>query len=464
LNASAAETGVSRFVSGVFRAWQQAQINFLILRNYEELPQFTTNDIDVLVEPAHRRRAEAVMLEAARESGFRLHNRAEFATLAFFFSDASNHQVHFDLFTDLKWRGFDFLCAEEFLKRKVQKDLFAIPHPAHEAATNLLAYMIYTGKVKEKYRQSITEGFRAEPTTAEALLALSYGQRLAEWIVQRGIQQEWEALEEGTGELRRALIFRQVFGSPLRTLSSFASFVTRLGRRLFDPPGLTVVLCGADGSGKSTAAERLIENLSTTFSPAKGRHFHWKPALLSAGRSARKGPATDPHGKPPRNGLLLLVYFGFHWFEFVVGSRLCFLPITFKGGLVLIDRYYYDFFIDQKRYRLKVPLGLVRFGYLFVKKPDLVLLLDAPPEVLQGRKQEVSLAETERQCAAYRALFAKLENGRIVDATQVPEKVAAEMAGTILGFMAQRANGRLRGEATGTVSTGAPSNIARHGG
>ena len=50
---------------------------------------------------------------------------------------------------------------------------------------------------------------------------------------------------------------------------------------------------------------------------------------------------------------------------------------------MLIDRYYYDFFVDQRRYRLRVPQAIVRLGHFFLKKPDLVVLLDAPAEVLQ---------------------------------------------------------------------------------
>src|SRR2546421_9653732 len=161
----------SQLVRMILRAWQQAQINFLVLRNYEELPQFTTNDIDVLLAPAQLRRAERILLMTAEEAGFRLHNRAEFATLALYLSSKrSNIQTHFDLFTALKWRGFDFLCVREFLKRKIERGLFAIPHPADEAATNLLAFMIFSGKVKDKYKASIAAGFRDHAEKVSELL------------------------------------------------------------------------------------------------------------------------------------------------------------------------------------------------------------------------------------------------------------------------------------------------------
>jgi thymidylate kinase len=434
---------IGQLVTAVFRALQDADIQFLVLRNYEHLPQFTTNDIDVLVHPAQRREAEKVLLAAAHGAGFRLHNRAEFATLALYLcSPQSSLQVHFDLFTTLKWRAFDFLDCRGFLGRRRQRDLFAIPHLADEAATNLLASLIYTGRVKEKYKPSITAGFRAEAAAASELLAKTYGQSHAELLVVAGAQQKWAEIESRTGVLRCALVTRQLLRHPLRTFGTLATDVGRLTRRLLRPPGLTVVLCGADGSGKSTAGCAILEGLSGTFSPAKGRYFHWKPALFSAKRRAERGPAIDPHGQTIRNPAASLFYFAFHWTEFFLGSHLVLRAVAFRGGLVLIDRFYYDFFVDQRRYRLRVPQRLVRLGYVFLKKPDLIVLLDAPAEVLQQRKQEVTLAETHRQCQAYRALVQSLPNGRIIQAIQPPQKVATDINQTILDFMAERTRKR----------------------
>jgi thymidylate kinase len=431
---------VSQFVTAVFRAWQQAGIAFLVLRNYENLPQSISNDIDILLNPSQRRAAEDSLLATAGNSGFRLHNRAEFATLALYFSSKrSNAQVHFDLFTALKWRSFDFLRCDEFLERRINRNLFSIPHSADEAATNLLANMIYTGKVKEKYKPSITTGFRNEPAAATTLLAKAYGPELAEFVVANGAKENWSQLEAATPALRRALITRQLIGRPFATLASFVKDGARLFKRILHPPGLTVVLCGADGSGKSTVARAIIEGLSPSFSTLKGRQFHWKPPVFSGKRMAARSPTDAPHAKPLRNTIVSLIYFAFHLFEFVLGSRLRIRPVIFRGGLVLIDRYYYDFFVDQRRYRLKVPLFLVRLGCQLIKKPDLVLLLDAPAEVLQQRKQEVPLAETQRQREAYLSLMQRFPNAKVVNAAEPVDKVASDCIKLILDFMAARA-------------------------
>jgi len=437
---------LNRLVRAVFGAWQRAGVQFLVLRNYEGLPHFSANDLDVLVEAAQLGAAEAALLAAARGAGFRLHNRSEFAaTLALYISGLqSNAQAHFDLYTGFRWRGLDFLDCRALFDRKVNRGLFAIPHPAHEAAASLLENLVYHGKIKEQYRSSIAAGLRAEPAEALELLGRTWGAAQAAFLVAMGAVEQWIRIEARSGALRRALILRQAARRPCRTAASLLAEAARFARRAARPPGLTVVLCGADGSGKSTAARAIVEGLRPTFSPQRGREFHWKPHLFSARRRAERGLITDPHAKPPRNRLVSLLFFGFHWLEFFLGWPWCVRPAAFRGGLVLIDRFYYDFFVDQRRYRLQVPRWLVGLGYRLLAKPDLVLLLDAPVEVLQSRKQEVPPGETQRQRMAYLELVRGLTNGHIIDAAQPPEKVAAQIERVILDFLAQRMSRRNR--------------------
>ena len=39
----------SKLVTTLFDAWEKANINFVVLRNYDELPDCIDNDIDILV-------------------------------------------------------------------------------------------------------------------------------------------------------------------------------------------------------------------------------------------------------------------------------------------------------------------------------------------------------------------------------------------------------------------------------
>jgi thymidylate kinase len=298
--------------------------------------------------------------------------------------------------------------------------------------------LVGRGKITEKSRKSIAAAFRAEPVEALEWLVRACGPGLGQWLAAAVAAEGWAELESRAGAVRRALMLRQATRRPFRTLGRLVTEAVWGARQAARPPGLTVVLCGADGSGKSTAAGAIIQGLRPTFSPERGREFHWKPAVFSAGRMAARGPVTDPHGRPPRSAPVSWLFFGVHWLEFFLGWPWRVWPVTARGGLVLIDRFYYDFFVDQRRYRMRVPGWLVRLGYRLLAKPDLVLLLDAPAEVLQGRKAEVSLAETERQRTAFLELVRGLPNGRVVDAAQRPEEVAAQCRRFILDFLAER--------------------------
>jgi thymidylate kinase len=60
-------------------------------------------------------------------------------------------------------------------------------------------------------------------------------------------------------------------------------------------------------------------------------------------------------------------------------------------------------------------------------RPNLWVLLDAPAEVLQARKQEVSPEETARQRREYLTFVRRQQNYVIVDASQSLENVVAEV-------------------------------------
>jgi len=110
-----------------------------------------------------------------------------------------------------------------------------------------------------------------------------------------------------------------------------------------------------------------------------------------------------------------------------------------KGLLILFDRHYYDLLVDYKRYRYKRPLRMIKLLAKLIPRPDLVILLDAEPEVFYTRKQEVSFQEVSRQRKAYLKLVNGLSNGWVVDASRSLEEVADEVENMILASVSKRA-------------------------
>src|SRR5208337_1054481 len=143
-------------------------------------------------------------------------------------------------------------------------------------------------------------------------------------------------------------------------------------------------------------------------------------------------PVTQPHGKPPRGALIsifkLLYWLADCWYGYMVTIR----PARAGSRLVIFDRYLNDILIDTRRYRL--PKSCRWFAKLFVSLapcPDLYVLLDAPAEVVQQRKPEVSPAESQRQSLAYLEMFRSLPNAFIVDAACPVDEVAQQVKNLI---------------------------------
>jgi len=441
--ASQGRQDLTLLVETVFGQWRAEGVAFLVLRNYQELPRKTGNDVDVLVRPGTLRHAEAVLLDAALKAGYRLHNRAEFSPVSLFFCTPDcRDQIQFDLFEHLDWRALTLLRPRSLLDRSRKYNGFNVPHPVDEAILNLITRLLYNGYVKEKYREAIRTTFQAEPDATTDALADPFGSAQAEFLTQSVLAKEWSPIEARAGSLRRTLLRRRLAQQPMGVLRAVLRDARRLGRRWFNPPGLALVLLGPDGCGKSTVAPKVIDGLRHTFSPDKGLQIHWKPIVFFRKRRESRPPTTNPHGRPPRGRLSSLLFLAYHWTEYFLGSLTQIHRVKFRNGLVMIDRHYYDFMVDAYRYRLKVPAWTVRLGGYLLPKPDLVFLLDAPAEVLQSRKQEVPLAETERQRQAFLELVKKLPNGHGMDATQNPDKVASDIVAEVLKHLTERTRRR----------------------
>ncbi len=436
---SPTEHNFSALVTNAFTRWKAAGIPFIVLRNYQQLPHATGHDVDVLLAPRQITQAERILIESARDAGFHLSNRAKFSPISlFFFNPDTLAQSQFDLFHTLNWRGLTLLPAYAVLNWRIDRGLFAIPHPVHEAINNLMGRQIYHGYVKENYKVFIHATFQKYPQETETKLRRMAGKKVAVTIAAAILNRNWPAVEAQTGALRRGLALQRCVFRPVETVRQMWSDARRLFGRVLQPPGATLVLLGPDGSGKSSVARRLLDELHGTFYRDKNIHVHWKPAVFLRQRRAERPATTNPHGQPPRGWFASQLALLYHWSEYFVGSLIQFRPVLFRCGLVLIERHHYDFEVDPRRYRLQPPCWLVRVAFRCLPKPDLVFVLDAPPELLQARKPEVTLDESRRQRAAYLTLAARMPNSRVIDCTQPLDLVVASIVRETLYHLEKR--------------------------
>lgn len=228
----------------------------------------------------------------------------------------------------------------------------------------------------------------------------------------------------------------------------------------------TVALIGPDGAGKTTVSRRLVENLSM---PAKylymGVNNDSSNRVLpttSAIRAIKRawGVKPDVAGPPelqPRHTMPTGIM------RSLAGSAKSMLSLVnrlseewyrqmltwvyqWRGYIVLYDRHYYvDYFAyDIAHCDWKRPLARRIHGFLLNRvypKPDLIIYLDAPSEVLFARKREGTVAALERRRQDYLELKQYVKHFTVIDANRPVEEVTRDVSETIVSFHRARSAG-----------------------
>jgi thymidylate kinase len=225
-------------------------------------------------------------------------------------------------------------------------------------------------------------------------------------------------------------------------------------------PTLSVALIGPDGAGKTSITRRVAETLplpsrtiymgvnlesSTLMLPTTRlilmakRSRGGRPDLTVSAREAapaQRRPLGSRVKRSLKSGVRMTNWVAEEWFRQAVAAY-----ARRRGQVVIFDRH---FFCDYYAYDVVPrhgprPLSARVHGFLLAHaypKPDLVIYLDAPAEVLHARKQEGTIEFLEERRQDYLSLADVFERFVVVDAVRPPEVVASEVVDLIVRHVA----------------------------
>jgi thymidylate kinase len=224
----------------------------------------------------------------------------------------------------------------------------------------------------------------------------------------------------------------------------------------------TVALIGPDGAGKTTIARALERSLAL---PVKYLYMgvnwdasdHMLPTtrVVRAVRRLRRSASGNAGGgrpdfsaagstRPRRVGAMRAA-----WRALALANRLAEewyrQALAWKyvraGVVVVFDRHFFADYHARDVAGASRSVGRRLHGLLLARaypKPDLVVFLDAPAELLFARKGEGTVESLEERLADYRRLEEIAPRFVTVDASNPLDQVIADVAETIAAFAASR--------------------------
>lgn len=435
----------------MIRGFETAGMPYCLLAGYDGFPEYIPSDIDFMVAPASNAKLPHLISAIADASNARLVQHLQHETTAGYFVLAKLEgnricYLHPDSSSDYRRSGKRWLLAERVLEnRRLHPHGFWIPSAA-DAFIYYLVKKIDKGELNAAHALELTKRYHEDCASCRERLYALLTDRDA-GLIEAALTQKppfqsliWKKVEQALPEIKAAMHGCARPISWCERWKAGMDDIRRIWQRLKAPTGLRVVFLGPDGSGKSTIIAAVMRELSQGFRKAEYRHL--RPGRLS--RQMHTLTVTDPHAKPPRSKLgsyLKLLHF---WSEYVVGNLLWLYPRYVCSTLVVFDRYFHDLLADPRRYRYAGSLTLAKWLGRRLPQPDLVFILDAPAEVLQSRKQEVSPDESARQRVAYQALANAFDHAHIINTHQPVEQVINDVLQHLLDFMEARTHARLK--------------------
>lgn len=425
----------------VFKVINENGLDYCIQNKYEMMPEEIPSDIDMMYRDATEKDLDKVVLEVAEQTDLLIAQKivqdyGEYTYILSYPSPSSFFQLQLDFYRVIsKGDIHNALLAEDLLSNKrLYKNMY-IPGRYEE-----LRYIIVRRALKNDFSvDHLQKMIHLYEKGDQERFAEDFGQQTSELLIDMINSEKVSVFEDNYNVIRNSV--KEMSKRKYRIIDKIkrSAFIVMNypSKRIFHQCGLSVAFLSPDGAGKSTIISEINETCSGSYYGVS--NYYFRPHLFkNLGYYNKLNPSeeatsnNDPHGVVLDGKLKSILRFLFYNLDFLLGTLLKVDIDKMKKKLVVFDRYYYDYFVDMKRYKYSISSKWAWAFRHIIPKPDLVFVLDAPSDIIYGRKQELSISEIERQRKEFSRLKDTYSNVVLVDTTADKEKVISTVTEHIL--------------------------------
>jgi hypothetical protein len=142
------------FLLALFRQLDQKAVPYCVLRNYANIYEDESSDIDLVAEPEQVLRLKDCLAEAALATNHHLVLRALYTNYSYVYWHPEGGFLRIDIETEVRWRVFPILTAKSVVGLRRKEGALYAPHPRHESVILWVA-AIWRGHLSERYRSQL---------------------------------------------------------------------------------------------------------------------------------------------------------------------------------------------------------------------------------------------------------------------------------------------------------------------
>lgn len=403
----------------------------------------TQSDLDVVVGTRDLRVVARVLDETLREAGGRLVQGIRHESSACYFVGtyavgSEFRFLKFDVAVDYRAAGVVAFGGREFMHSRVSSGMYWLSSVDMRFAYYLSKRLI-KADIGPDQQDYLIDLYSQDADGCDKQMRRLLAPRYAARIKQALSESDWTVVISHVREIRRNLRWKSILNHPIGCAAYWPREFVRRIQRVVIPTGLWVTFLGPDGSGKSTVLTRIEERFKPAFRLTCDSHL--RPGII--GPQRRPESVTTPHALPARGIVGSVAKIGLIWTDYIVGYFVRIRPRLVRSTLVLFDRCFHDLEVDPLRYRYGGPRLLAVLAARVAPRPALFLILDAPTDILQARKLEVTSMECDRQRAEYQRLAARLQSRAVtVDVSTELDDVVDQVSHALLTLLAKRMSSR----------------------
>lgn len=421
------------FLTTLFEEFNRKNVVYFVYGEYRTLPTDTGgSDIDIIIGYKDLQQAKKIIKLLCDDNEVILSSiyTNEAGYFHRFITITPTWGVQIDIFIKgFMFRGISYYPMSNASKDVIKHNGINVLRIQKGCYIGFLKEIIHLGKAKDKYIQGFYEEVNTDLIAYKKEITDLYGDETSTIIF---TNLSIEGLKIKSKDIRNAILrhlsLLQKATIILNKLSLFKRFIQKR-------PGYVIAILGTDGSGKSTIINQITPILNEGFHNGIV-YNHLRPnaipdlGVLMGKKEKMDTPmvVSDPHAGKSSGLVGSLIRWGYYLIDYTIGYLKTVFPVIHtKSKIFIFDRYYYDYYIDQKRSKTNLPNWIIKIGELFVPKPDIILCLGGNPEKIYQRKPETSLEEVTRQTNALKEFCNQHKNAIWIDTcTDIQE--STEMA------------------------------------